>query len=310
MEIFDKIILKENMIKEEQERYVVESKTFFKGLFLIFLPLVPLIYYFLNRKNKNPNIRNFARAVKNVNLIYSILFLIIGLSFFLFFNKPMTSTLKKNNVKVERLENKTNKSKDNHTKKVVKEKKKNKKINKKKGKNNVTKKEKNKSSRKYKDTKAKKNRKEKKDERDFYVSKKGKFHISLDGNRTTFPFYPAYVGDKGFNLVATNPDPQNTANAVATWTDIGGSTLYLYYPLGQDTTITKATMSFLDNSSEFLGVTNFTEDKDMDALFPQGEVDNSNLADGNGTKVYKYKGVNVTISIVNHFATSVSIEKV
>ena len=119
MEIFDKIILKENMIKEEQERYVVESKTFFKGLFLIFLPLVPLIYYFLNRKNKNPNIRNFARAVKNVNLIYSILFLIIGLSFFLFFNKPMTSTLKKNNVKVERLENKTNKDKDNHTKKVV-----------------------------------------------------------------------------------------------------------------------------------------------------------------------------------------------
>lgn len=69
-------------------------------------------------------------------------------------------------------------------------------------------------------------------------------------------------------------------------------------------------MSFLDNSSEFLGVTNFTEDKDMDSLFPQGEVDNSNLADGNGTKVYKYKGVNVTISIVNHFATSVSIEKV
>lgn len=135
----------------------------------------------------------------------------------------------------------------------------------------------------------------------------------LCGNTFDFPFAPNAVADKGWNGISVNADPDNASLSVSTWTNVDGSTLYLYYPSNMDgAMVTKAECSFVGPASSFLGLSMSKSTTDCDSLFSDAErKDTSGLdASGNGKEIFYYDTCQIAVSFQNGFVTSCSIEKI
>jgi hypothetical protein len=140
----------------------------------------------------------------------------------------------------------------------------------------------------------------------------GAVKVVLCGNTFDFPFAPNAVADKGWNGISVNADPDNASFSVSTWTNVDGSTLYLYYPSNMDgAMVTKAECSFVGTASSFLGLSMSKSTTDCDSLFSDAErKDTSGLdTSGNGTETFYYKTCRINVSFQNGFVTSCSIEK-
>lgn len=135
----------------------------------------------------------------------------------------------------------------------------------------------------------------------------------LCGNTFDFPFAPNAVADKGWNGISVNADPDNASLSVSTWTNVDGSTLYLYYPSNMNgAMVTKAECSFVGTASSFLGLSMEKSTTDCDFLFSDaGRKDISGLdANGNGKEIFYYDTCQIAVSFQNGFVTSCSIEKI
>lgn len=141
----------------------------------------------------------------------------------------------------------------------------------------------------------------------------GAIKVGLCGNTFDFPFAPNAVADKGWNGISVNADPDNASLIVSTWTNVDGSTLYLYYPNNQDgATVTKAECSFVGTASSFLGLSTSKAVADCDSLFADAEKKYTDGLDasGNGTEIFYYKTCQIDVSFQNGFVTSCSITKI
>lgn len=154
---------------------------------------------------------------------------------------------------------------------------------------------------------------EEKPSNDGFFYQDGAVKVVLCGNTFDFPFAPNAVADKGWNGISVNADPDNASLSVSTWTNVDGSTLYLYYPSNMDgAMVTKAECSFVGTASSFLGLSMSKSTTDCDSLFSDAErKDTSGLdASGNGTETFYYKTCQINVSFQNGFVTSCSIEKI
>ena len=141
----------------------------------------------------------------------------------------------------------------------------------------------------------------------------GAVKVVLCGNSFEFPFAPNAVADKGWNGISVNADPDNASLSVSTWTNVDGSTLYLYYPSNMNgAMVTKAECSFVGTASSFLGLSMEKSTTDCDFLFSDaGRKDISGLdANGNGKEIFYYDTCQIAVSFQNGFVTSCSIEKI
>lgn len=148
---------------------------------------------------------------------------------------------------------------------------------------------------------------------DGFSYKDGAVQVVLCGNSFDFPFAPNAVADKGWNGISVNTDPDNASLSVSTWTNVDGSTLYLYYPSNMNgAMVTKAECSFVGTASSFLGLSMEKSTTDCDFLFSDaGRKDISGLdANGNGKEIFYYDTCQIAVSFQNGFVTSCSIEKI
>ena len=286
--IYERIYDVELAIKDERKRNTVNTKQWFASLILALIPFCGFIYGLCSMNNKNRSIASHSKALAIVNIVYSlILSLVIGLFTLFYVPDPGTQFS-------------LNKTAEAKTEKIVKKASVKKKtvVTKKKAKKVVAKK---KTKAKEKETKV--------DSKDL-IFEDGEATFFINGSKCEFPCKSSFLAEKGWNSESINPDPDNASNTVATWTDIGGSTAYIYYPTGE-LNVSKIEITFVDKATSILGLSSQSSINDADKALKARESEDMSLYDGsgNGTKIYNFKGYKVSVSLLNNYVTSVSIER-